>query len=262
MAPGAAGSNPVIRPKFCNFPLPDVKLKSVFKKILIEINHALTSEAVSHYALKFAKLNDSSVFLVCQKGVDFEKAESVLKKVFLSAEKHNLQAQCFTKEGGRIEVLKEIIKKEKIDIAFLSANDFKTLLKLPCRVVIIKIINMGKISPKRILFILRGKVEPLKEKTFFIETLAKIFHAKIYINYFGKDKNIEKLFSILKQHEVKFESKTFPKFSYKTLIFQALSKRIELILIEPEKRRFLKIFKSAIEELFENPPCNLIIFKL
>lgn len=236
----------------------------MYEKVLAEINDTITSETFARYALKFAKLIDASFYIcsVHKKEEKFEKAEAVLKKVFLEAEKNNLKVECIIKKGERFKELKDIIKKEKLDIAFLPSDDFKKISKLPCSMAIIKIINMGKLSPKRILFILKGKANYLKEKAIFIENLSKIFHAKVYINYFGKDENIEKFFSILKKHEIKIETKVFPKFSLKTATFQALSKKSELLVVEQEKSRFLEILKpDPVAKLIENPPCNLIIFK-
>jgi len=236
----------------------------MYKKILAEIDERLTAESVARYALKFAKISNASLYLcfIHKKEAKFEKAEAALKRVFLEAEKSNIKVECIIKEGERLEELKEIIKKEKIDIAFIPANDFKQTTKLPCSVAMVKIINMGKLSPKRILFILKGKVNYLKEKASFIENLSKIFHAKVYINYFGKDESIEKLFSILKKHEIKIETKVFPKFSLKTATFQALSKKADLLVVEHEKGGFLRILKpDFLTKLIENPPCNLIIFK-
>lgn len=236
----------------------------MFKRILAEIDEKITSEISARYALKFAKINEASVWIcfIHKKGTQFEKAESTLKKAFLEAEKNNIPAQCVIKDGNRVEELKKIIKKENIEAAFLHGEDLNKILKLPCSVIIVKIVNLGKISPKKVLFILKGKVKQMKEKVVFIESITKIFHGKLIINYFGKDKNIEKLFSMLKKQEIKFESKIFPKFSYKTAMFQALSKRVELILIEAEKPGLIKFFKSEYEKLINNPPCNLMIFKL
>ena len=236
----------------------------MYKKVLAEIDETITSEASARYVLKFAKLNNASIYLcfIHKKEAKFEKASAIFKKLFLEAEKNNLKVECIIKKGERLKELKDIILKEKIDIAFLPSYDFKKASKLPCSVAIIKIINMGKISPKRILFILKGKIDYLKEKTDFIMNLSKIFHAKVCINYFGEDGNIEKIFSSLRKHEIKFESRIFPKFSYKTVIFQALSKKIELLVVEQKREGFFGIFKpDSVNNLIENPPCNLIIFK-
>lgn len=236
----------------------------MYKKVLAEIDEEITAEVSARYALKFAKLNNASLYLcfIHKKNTKFEKAEATLKRVFLEAEKNNLKAECIIKEGERIAQLKDIVKKEKIDIAFLPSDDFKRLSKLPCSLAVVKIINMGKISPKRILFVLKGKLDFLKEKTDLIMNFSKIFHAKVFINYFGKDENIEKIFLSLKKHEIKFESKVFPKFSHKILMFQALSKKIELLVVEQKKPGVLGIFKpDSVSKLIENPPCNLIVFK-
>jgi hypothetical protein len=236
----------------------------MYKKVLAEIDETITSETSARYALKFATLNNASLslYFMHKNEAMFEKAETILKRVFFEAEKNNLKAECIIKKGEMFEELKDIILKQKIDIAFLPSDDFKKVLKLPCSVVVIKIINMGKISPKRILFILRGKLDYLKEKTDFIMHLSKIFHSKVCINYFGKNENIEQIFSSLREHEIRFESGIFPKFSYKTLIFQALSKKIELLVVEQNRPGFFDIFKSdSVSKLIENLPCNLIIFK-
>lgn len=221
----------------------------MYKKVLVEINEIVTAEIFARYALKFAKLNNASLcfFFIHKKGIKFEKISTILKRIFLEAEKNHLKAECIIKETT---------------LPFYPQMILKKTLKLPCSVVIIKIINVGKISPKRILFILKGNLNYLKEKTDFIINLSKIFHAKVFINYFGKDENIEKIFSSLKRHEIKFESRIFPKFSYETLIFQTLSKKIELLAGEQKKTEFLGIFKlDLVSKLIENPPCNLIIFK-
>ncbi len=139
----------------------------MYKKVLAEIDETITSEASARYALKFAKLNNASIYLcfIYKKEAKFEKASTILKRLFLEAEKNNLKTECIIKKGERLKELKAIILKEEIDIAFLPSEDFKRASKLPCSVAIIKIINMGKISPKRILFILKGKLDYLKEKT-------------------------------------------------------------------------------------------------
>lgn len=236
----------------------------MYKKILAEIDGTLTSEASARMALKFAKFSNASFYLcfIHKRETKFEKAEAMAKRVFLEAEKNNLKVELIIKEGERIEEIKDIIKKEKIDIAFLPSDNIKKILKLPCSTVTVKIINMGKLSPRRILFIFKGKIEYFKENVFFIENFSKIFHAKVFINYFGADKSIDKLISNLKKQEIKLESKIFPKFSLKTLMFQALSKRVEFLVVEHKKSGFLEFFKpDSLTKLIENPPCNLIIFK-
>ncbi|MEN2985047.1 MAG: universal stress protein [Thermodesulfovibrionaceae bacterium] len=236
----------------------------MYKKVLAEIDETITSESSARYALKFAKLSNASLYLcfIHKKEAKFEKAEAIVKKVFLEAEKSNLKVEGIIKEGERLEELRDIIKKEKIDITFVPSNDFKKISKLPCSVAMVKIINMGKVSPKRILFILKGKIKYMKELAFFIENISKIFHAKLYINYFGKDEDIEKLLSTLKRHEIKIESQVFPKYSLKTLKFQALSKKIDLLIVEQKKSGLFEILKpDSLSKLIENPPCNLIIFK-
>lgn len=236
----------------------------MYKKILAEVDGTITSEALARYALKFAKHINAALYLcfIHKKETKFEKAESLLKRVFLEAERNNLKVDCLIKEGEKIEELKEIIKKEKIDIAFIPSDDFKRISKLPCSVALVKIINMGKLSPKRILFIVKGKINYLKENAFFIENFSEIFHVRLCINYFGKDKNIEKILSTLKKHDIKLESKILPKFSLKTVKFQALSKRADFLVIELKKRGFLGLLKpDPLSKLIENPPCNLIIFK-
>lgn len=206
----------------------------MYKKVLAEIGEGITASVSARYALKFAKLNNASLYLcfIHKKDAKFEKAEVTLKRVFIEAEKNNLKTECIIKEGERLEQLKDIIKKEKIDIAFLSSDDLKRISKLPCSVAVVKIINMGKITPRRILFILKGRLDYLKEKTDFIMNIAKIFHAKVFINYFGKDENIEKIFSSLRKHEIK----------------------IELLMVEQKREGFLGIFKpDSVSKLIENP---------
>ncbi|MDW8135195.1 MAG: hypothetical protein RMI74_00195 [Thermodesulfobacterium sp.] len=138
----------------------------MLKKILIEIDSKITSEFLYHYALKYAKITKAELWLGLfhKKGKPFQKAESILKKLFLEAEKLNIEVQGFIKEGDRLKELKNIINKEKIDLAFLSMENLNKLLKLPCSIVTSKIINIGKIYPKRILFILKGPITHLKEK--------------------------------------------------------------------------------------------------
>lgn len=236
----------------------------MYKKILVEIDESITSEALAQYGLKFSKIFKASFYLfyLYEKEKKNIKGEETLKKLLLEAEKNMLKAQSIIKEGERFKELEKIIKKEQIDLAFLPLNNIKQISKLPCSVAMVKIINMGKLSPKRILIFLKGKMSYLKEITFFIQNFSKIFHATLYIYYFGKDEKIEKLFTILKEHGLKFESKIFPKFSLKTLTFQALSKRIDLLIMAEKRDKFFEIFTAnPITELLKNPPCNLIIFK-
>jgi len=236
----------------------------MFKRILALVDEKITSEVSARYALKFAKINNA-FFLIClihKKGTQFERSEQILQKIFLEAEKIKIKTQGIIKTGDKFEELKEIIKKENVEIVFLPDENLRKIFELPCSVVNVKIVNLGKILPKKILLILKGKISQIKEKAAFLENIAKIFHAKFIINYFGNDKDIENFFSILKDQGIKFESKIFPKFSYKTAVFQALSKKVGLVLIEIEKPKVFKFLKSDYEKFIENPPCNLITFRL
>lgn len=236
----------------------------MYKKILTEIDEKFLSQILVNYALKFAKINNAELWLyiIPEKDTSLEKLESILKKIFQETKYFNIPIQYIIETEKKLRKLKNILSTKEIDIAFLHLDNFKNLLGSPCSLVSIKIINIGKSFPKRVFFILSGKLDHLKEKVHFIENISKIFHPKIYITYFGKDKNIEEFFLLLRNKNLKFESKIFPKFSYKSAIFLALSKKSELIVIESQKKSFFNPFKLfGIKKLIENSPCNLLIFK-
>jgi hypothetical protein len=92
----------------------------VYRKVLVEINEIVTAEIFARYALKFAKLNNASLcfLFIHKKGIKFEKISTILKRIFLEAEKNHLKAECIIKEGERLKELKDIILKEKSTLPF------------------------------------------------------------------------------------------------------------------------------------------------
>ena len=84
------------------------------KVVLAEVTDNFLSEITGRYALEYAKLTKASLMLclVHEKGIDLEKAEKILERIFLEAEGLKLEVECFIKPGERYRELKGIIRKK------------------------------------------------------------------------------------------------------------------------------------------------------
>ncbi len=239
-------------------------MRAIYKKILVQINDDFISERAAYFALKVARELKSHLILcfIHERGQEFEKGERLLKKYFLEAEREGLKVEALIKEGRSLEILEDLIKKEAIDLLFVPGEGSKKLDQLLCSIAIVKIVNLGKLHPKRILFLLKGNLPSWKENAYLIETFYHAFKTKVFLVCCGKSKNFSKLLFHLEKAGVKMDMEFYPSFSYNIIIFQILSKRADLLILEKTDRRILGFLgRSESQKLIRETPCNLIIFR-
>ncbi|BAU23155.1 hypothetical protein THC_0764 [Caldimicrobium thiodismutans] len=237
----------------------------MFKKILAEIKGFTPEDLTAFLALDLAQnLKASLYFLVTyEKEEELAKAETFLNGLLVKAEERNLKVEAHFKKEVGLKDLTEILKKEKIELAFLPLRDLKKSLKLPTNLALVKFVHLGRLSPKRILIILEENFKALKNYENFLKALLKTYpHKRVYIISIGKDKKFSALREFLKKQPSPHEWEAWMVLSLKKLIFKILSKRIDFIIFPVESLPFWQIKKRRfVKNLIGKSPCNLIIFK-
>ncbi|MEW6714511.1 MAG: universal stress protein [Nitrospirota bacterium] len=271
----------------------------MYKRILSAVNEFLNSEVAAKYALHLAKECNAKLYLcfIAGKGPCFNRAEEALKRLFLQAEKMGIDAEIIMETGDPVNKILEIVKNEKIDIAFAATRreDIKRrfyegtvsrslLLKLPCSVAIIRVAHIGKLHPKRILVPLRTGAGKIDEKAFFTTKLAEAFGSKVFLLH--SPKSITKFFhgevrlthselekkipedllifaSKMEKDNIPCEISLAAGSTGRAITIEAFAKRHDLIIMGASRRGLLKtaIKGSPVEEVLRETPCDLIIFK-
>jgi nucleotide-binding universal stress UspA family protein len=271
----------------------------MYKRILSAVNEFLNSEVAAKYALHLAKECNAKLYLcfIAGKGPCFNRAEEALKRLFLQAEKMEIEAEIIMETGDPVEKIVEIVKNEKIDIAFAATRreDIKRrfyegsvsrslMLKLPCSLAVIRVAHIGKLHPKRILVPLRTGAGTIDEKAFFIVKLAEAFGSKVFL--FHSPKSITKFFhgeihlthseleekmpedlllfaEAMEKEDIPYEISLAAGRTGKAITIEAFAKRHDLIIMGASRRGMFKtaIKESPVEEVLRETPCDLIIFK-
>ena len=161
------------------------------------MNEFTNSELAARYAIALAKSCEAKLFLVfvAEDGIDkdaFRHAESALGRLFTEARNQGIEVESITEKGSPLRNILAIVKKAPIDIVFTAtrredvskrffqrtlARDF--MLRLPCSVAMVRVVQMGKSYPKQILVPLKGRMTRLEERACFVARLAKVFDSSV-----------------------------------------------------------------------------------
>lgn len=274
----------------------------MYKKILSAINEHLNSEITARYALNLAKACEAKLYIcfIAEKDFprsSFEKAEDAMKRLFIEAEKMDVQVESITETGEPVREIEKIVRHEGINIVFASTRreDIKRRfyagtvarslsLKLPCSVAIVRVAHMGRVHPKKILVPLKARINHIKERAYFVSKMAKGFQSKVFV--FHATKPITKFFhgeihltpaqwekrlpedisdfiEHVRRHEVEFEGRLSPGATARSITVEAASKRHDLIIMGASERSLLKslIKGNPVEHVLRETPCDLIILK-
>ena len=274
----------------------------MYKKILAAVNEHLNSEIAARYALNLAKACGSKLYIcfIAEKGMsgsNFEKAEEAMKRLFLDAEKMNIEAESITETGEPVEEINKIVRHEGIDITFASTRreDVERRfyagtvarnlsLKLSCSTALVRAVHMGRIHPKDILIPLKARIAGMSERAYFTAKMAecfgskvfvfhattpitKFFHGEIHLTQAQWEKrlpeDISKFIDHMKKHKVEIEGRLLPGAAAKSITVEAAARRHDLIIMGASERSMLSsILKgNPVEEVLRETPCDLIILK-
>lgn len=274
----------------------------MYKKILAAVNEHLNSEISARYALKLAKVCNAKLYIcfIAEKELpkaSFNRAEEAMKRLFAEAENADIQVESITETGGAVEKITEIVKKENINLVFVSTRreDIqrrfysgtiarKLSLTLPCSVALVRVVNMGRIHPKKILVPLKGRSGHITELSHFATILAQAFGSSIHI--FHVSKPITKFFhgelhltplelekklpgdvlhfiEHLERSRVTHEKKFLTGSAGRGITIEANANRHDLIIMGASERGLLSsvVKGNPVEQVLRDTPCDLIILK-
>jgi nucleotide-binding universal stress UspA family protein len=274
----------------------------MYQWILAAINEFTNSEFAARYAIALAKSCGAklSLVFVAEDGIDrdaFRNAESALGRLFTEAQNQGLEVESITEKGSPLRNILAIVKKAPIDIVFTAtrredvskrffqrtlARDF--MLRLPCSVAMVRVVQMGKSYPKQILVPLKGGMTRLEERACFVARLAKVFdssvtlfhltspmtsffHGEIHLPPVQREeqipRDIEDFTECLHKYKISHEKKTGYGSVSRSITIEAAHRRNDLIVMGASERSLLRSIVSGnpVEQVLRETPCNLIILR-
>ncbi len=206
-------------------------------------------------------------------------------------------AESLTESGDPLKEIINVVRRDNIDIVFASTRkgdigrryfastlSKELLLKLPCSVVLLRIVHVGKIHPKRILVPLPGRIPNPEERAFFIAKLTEgfgsaltlfhsprgissFFHGELHLPPLERERRIpgdvDKFMEQLHRYRIAHDSRTGHGGVAHSIAIEALIRRNDLIVMGASERGLLKsiLYGNPVEDILRSPPCNLMIFK-
>lgn len=274
----------------------------MYTKILATVNEHLNSEISARYALNLARTCGAKVFFcfIAEQDLSkssFDRAGDAMKRLFMEAEKGDIEAESITGTGDPVREIEKIVRHEKINIVFASTRRedvekrfyagtvARSLsLHLPCSVALVRVVHMGRVRPKNILIPLKAKINHIKERAYFTAKMAESFESKVFIFHatepitkffhgelhltpveWGKrlPKDISDVMEYLSRYKIDFEGKLVPGAIGRSITIEAASKRQDLIIMGASERSLLSslLKGNPVEDVLRETPCDLIIFK-
>lgn len=272
----------------------------MYKKILAAVNEHINSEASARYATELAKVTGSRIYF-CTVADDsmseaaLRHAEEALNRVFNRANDADVKAKSIIVSGRPVEEIQKIVRSEEIDIVF-AATRHEDLQKrfyegtiarslsvsLPCSVALVRVVNMGRINPHKILVPLKAGVNHIKERAYFTAKIAECCNAKVLVFHAAKPvtrffhgeihltpyewekrrpKDISRFMEYLRKFETDHEGRLLPGKAARSITLEAAAKRHDLIIMGASERGLLtSLLKgNPVEEVLRETPCDLII---
>jgi nucleotide-binding universal stress UspA family protein len=273
----------------------------MFNKILVAVNEFTNSEIAARYALALAKSCRSRLFLVFAAEEEigqsaFRHAEEALGRLFAAAEGMGIEVEISTVKGAPFKTISNVVREHDIDLVFTAtrrediqkrfyvrthAREF--MMKLPCSVAMVRVVEMGRTHPRNILVPLKGHVSQV-EKAYFTAKLAQglnahttllhlpgpitgLFRSQGQESYSGPEKHtakgVEDFISRLEQYKVQHERRTAHGSVARSITTEAAFRKNDLIIMGASERGLFKSLLSGnpVEEVLRETPCNLIVFR-
>lgn len=274
----------------------------MYKKVLAAVNEFTNSEIAARYAISLAKSCQAALSLIFVAeakvhGEVYRRAEAALGRLFIEAEKQDIEVESITESGDPFRNIRDVVKRNQIDIVFTAARRediqkryfLKTLarelmMKLPCSVAMVRVVRMGSFIPKNILVPVRGHITHIEERSCFAaklaeafgstvtlfhlaEPLTSYFHGEIHLPSSGREeripKDMEKFTECLRRYEIYHEKRTRYGSIAREITIEAAHKRNDLILMGASERGLVRSIAGGnpVETVLRETPCNLIIFR-
>jgi nucleotide-binding universal stress UspA family protein len=274
----------------------------MYKNVLAAVNQHTNSEVAARYAVSFARSCGARLTLMfaVPEGVEHEvlrRAESALGRLFEEAELAGVEVESVIAKGDPVEKIRAHVKEGGVDIVFAATRHEdvhrrffvrtvarELMLRLPCAVVMTRVVRMERARPRKILVPLRGREPGLPERAEFVARLAQGFDAEVTLfhtprpltGFFRGEvhvkpaqmveripADVEEFTRQLEKSGVPHEKRAVHGAVARTITTEAALKRSDLIVMGASQRSLLAtlIAGDPVEEVLRETPCSLMIFR-
>lgn len=274
----------------------------MYARVLAAINEHLNSEITARYALRLAAAcgaRFTAAFVAAPDAAaeDVRKAGHAMDRLFREAQSLGIAAEKITETGDPVDALGAVVRREKIDLAFVATRRKdaqrrffsgtvarRLFLSLPCSVALVRVIHTGRIHPADILVPLKSRVNRIPGRALFVAILAKAFNARIHVFHVAKPltrffhgevhltpvqwaermpADINSFLALLRGHGVAAESRLTPGEIGGRITIEAAARRHDLIVMGASERgRLTALFRlNPVERVLRETPCDLVLFK-
>lgn len=273
----------------------------MYKKILVAVNEFTNSEIAARYALALAKACRSRLFLVfaAEEAIGqnaFRHAEEALGRLFAAAEGMGIEVESSTVKGAPFKTISDVVREHGIDLVFTAtrrediqkrfyvrthAREF--MMKLPCSVAMVRVVEMGRTHPRNILVPLQGHLSHVEERAYFTAKLAQGLNARTTLLHLpgpitglfqsreqrssGQEKpaakGVENFITHLEQYKVQHERRTAQGSVARSITTEAAFRKNDLIIMGANERGLFRSLLSGnpVEDVLRETPCNLIVLR-
>ena len=274
----------------------------MYKNILAAVNEYTNSEVAARYAVALARSCKARLTLMfaAPEAVDREvlrRAESALTRLFVEAEAAGVEVESLIKKGDPSVSIGEQVRESGVDLVFAATRHEdvgrrffvrsvarELMLKLPCAVVMTRVVRMERGRPRNILVPVRGMTAGLSERACFVASLAgafgskvtlfhlpapmtKFFHGEVHVRPEQMEEHIprdvEEFIRQLDKSGVPHEKRAAHGAVARTITTEAALKRSDLIVMGASQRSLLATLLKGnpVEDVLRETPCNLMIFR-
>jgi nucleotide-binding universal stress UspA family protein len=274
----------------------------MYRKILAAVNEFSNSEGAARYAITLAKACQAalSLIFVAETNVNrevFRRAEAALGRLFMEAEKQDIEVEISTELGDPLKNIAEAVLKNHIDIVFTATRREdvekrffrrtlarELMLKIPCSVSMVRIVRMGRVVPKNILVPVRDRMSNIEERSWFVAKFAETFGSKVTLFHLAEpmpryfhggvhlspsqreeriQKDMERFTECLSRYGIHHEKRTRHGSIAREITIEAAHKRNDLIVMGASERGLVRsmIGGNPVEAVLRETPCNLMILK-
>jgi nucleotide-binding universal stress UspA family protein len=275
----------------------------MYKRILAAVNEHVNSEVAARYARQLAKTVGARLFLcsIAEKNRPenvFGLAQEAAKRLQHAARELGVETECIFDEGEPVRRIRDLVKLHGIDLVFSATRheDVKRnfyagptisrrlLNALSCSVALVRIVHLGRISPREILVPLKNEIDHIPERAFFTAMLARAFESRVHLfhtarpvtQFFSGEthvtplewdtktpSDISRYIDHLDDYKVVYERRTAPGVAGRSIAIEAASKKRDLIIMGASVRGLIDyvLRGNPMEYVLRETPCNLIILK-
>jgi nucleotide-binding universal stress UspA family protein len=274
----------------------------MYARVLAAINEHLNSEITARYALRLAAACGArfTAAFVAARGAapdDIRKAGHAMDRLFREAQSLGVAAEKITETGDPVQALGDIVRREKIDLAFVATRRKdaqrrffsgtvarRLFLSLPCSVALVRVVHTGRIHPSGILVPLKARFGRIPQRAAFVASLAGAFNARIHVFHVVKPltrffhgeihlttveweeripSDIGEFLALLRKQGAAVETKLIPGRVGRSIGIEAAARRHDLIVMgASERSRFGGLFRlNPVERVLRETPCDLILLK-